>query len=306
MTNWLEVSLTVNGELAEAVADVLGRFAPNGVVTEQGVAFLNEEDEGTPTGSITVRAYLPADEELEETRRRLEEALYYLSRIQPLPSPTYTFIRDQNWMEAWKTRYQPIPIGQRLMILPAWMELEDPARLAVRIDPGMAFGTGTHPSTQLCLELLETVFAQEAAPRTVIDVGCGSGILSIAALRLGAKFALGVDIDPAAILNSRENAERNSIPEQAFALGTGSVEEIRAGKFPLASAPLVLANILAPVLVRLFEAGLADLVTPGGALILAGILEHQAGEVLTAAEQHGLRLAQRRQMHDWVALLCQK
>lgn len=306
MTTWLEVSLTVNGELAEAVADVLGRFAPNGVVTEQGVAFLNEEDEGTPTGSITVRAYLPADEELEETRRRLEEALYYLSRIQPLPSPTYTFIRDQNWMEAWKTRYQPIPIGQRLMILPAWMELEDPARLAVRIEPGMAFGTGTHPSTQLCLELLETVFAQEAAPRTVIDVGCGSGILSIAALRLGAEFALGVDIDPAAILNSRENAERNGIPEQAFALGTGSVEEIRAGKFPLASAPLVLANILAPVLVRLFEAGLADLVTPGGALILAGILEHQAGEVLAAAEKHGLRLAQRRQMHDWVALLCQK
>lgn len=306
MTNWLEVSLTVNGELAEAVADVLGRFAPNGVVTEQGVAFLNEEDEGTPTGSITVRAYLPADEELEETRRRLEEALYYLSRIQPLPSPTYTFIQDQNWMEAWRTRYQPIPIGQRLMILPAWMELKDPARLAVRIDPGMAFGTGTHPSTQLCLELLETVFAQESAPHTVIDVGCGSGILSIAALRLGAKFALGVDIDPAAILNSRENAERNGIPEQAFALGTGSVEEIRAGKFPLASAPLVLANILAPVLVRLFEAGLADLVTPGGALILAGILEHQAGEVLAAAEQHGLRLAERRQMHDWVALLCQK
>lgn len=306
MTNWLEVSLTVNGELAEAVADVLGRFAPNGVVTEQGVAFLNEEDEGTPTGSITVRAYLPADEDLEETRRKLEEALYYLSRIQPLPAPTYTFIHDQNWMEAWKARYQPIPIGQRLMILPAWMELEDPARLAIRIDPGMAFGTGTHPSTQLCLELLETVFTPESAPRTVIDVGCGSGILSIAALRLGAEFALGVDIDPAAIVNSRENAERNGLPEQAFALGTGSVEDIRTGRFPIVSAPLVLANILAPVLVRLFEAGLADLVTPGGALILAGILDHQAGEVLAAAEKHGLRLAERRQMHDWVALLCRK
>ncbi len=307
MTNWLEVSLTVNGELAEAVADVLGRFAPNGVVTEQGVAFLNEEDEGTPTGSITVRAYLPADEDLEETRRKAgRSALLLRSRIQPLPAPTYTFIHDQNWMEAWKARYQPIPIGQRLMILPAWMELEDPARLAIRIDPGMAFGTGTHPSTQLCLELLETVFTPESAPRTVIDVGCGSGILSIAALRLGAEFALGVDIDPAAIVNSRENAERNGLPEQAFALGTGSVEDIRAGRFPIVSAPLVLANILAPVLVRLFEAGLAR---PGDAGRRAHPGRHprpSGREVLAAAEKHGLRLAERRQMHDWVALLCRK
>ena len=197
MTNWLEVSLTVNGELAEAVADVLARFAPNGVMTEQGVKFVSDEDEGTATGPITVRAYLLMDEHIEETRQKLEESLYYLGMIQPLPAPTFTPIADQNWMEAWKQHYKPIPIGKRLMIVPAWLDSPEPNRIPIKIDPGMAFGTGTHPTTQLCLELMEKFFveADGHSPLRVIDVGCGSGILSIAALKLGAKQTLGVDID---------------------------------------------------------------------------------------------------------------
>lgn len=306
MNNWLEVSLTVNGELAEAVADVLGRFAPNGVMTEQAVTFLNDEDEGTPTGDITVKAYLPVDEHLEALRRELEESLYYLGLIQPLPEPTYTLIGNQNWMEAWKLRYQPIPIGQRLMILPAWMNLSDASRIGIKIDPGMAFGTGAHPSTQMCLELLEVVFDKQPMPRLVIDIGCGSGILSVAALKLGANFALGVDIDQAAMASSRENAENNGVHSEAFQLGIGSVEEVRAGKFSIQSAPLVLANILAPTLIRLFESGMAELVEPGGFIILSGILEHQAQDVILAAQKRGLRPIDRRQINDWVTLLCQK
>ncbi len=302
MTNWLEVSLTVNGELAEFVADVLARFAPNGVVTEQAVKFNDEEDEGTPVGDITVRAYLPADETLEETRQKLEEALYYLGMIQPIPAPTFTPIADQNWMEAWKTRYHPIPIGEKLLILPAWLENPSPDRLAIKIDPGMAFGTGTHPTTQLCLELLETV----SYFPTVIDVGCGSGILSIGALKLGAELALGVDIDPASVKNSRENADLNDIPAEKFLLGLGSVAEITRGAFPLKTAPLVLANILAPVLVRLFEAGLADLIAPGGDILLSGILQHLAADVRSAGEKHGLTFIEQRQINDWVAIKMQK
>lgn len=300
--SWLEVSLTVDGELAEAVADVLARFAPNGVVTEQGVRFVNDEDEGTPVGGVTVRAYLPADERLEETRHRLEEALYYLGRIQPLPPPVFKPLADQNWMEAWKARYQPIPIGGRLIIVPAWLDSPDPARIAVRIDPGMAFGTGTHPTTQLCLELIEQFYAAGHPPSTVIDVGCGSGILSIAALKLGADLALGVDIDPASVRAARENARANDIPEERLLLGLGSVDEILAGGFPLRTAPLVLANILAPVILRLFEAGLADLLAPGGWLVLSGILQEQRQAVLTAAMERGLRLVEERLQGDWVAL----
>jgi ribosomal protein L11 methyltransferase len=305
MTNWLEVSLTVNGELAEAVADVLARFAPNGVMTEQAVRFNDEEDEGTPTGPITVRAYLAADEHLDETRQKLEESLYYLGVIQPLPAPTFTPIADQNWMEAWKTRYQPIPIGKKLIIAPVWMDSPEPARIPIKIDPGMAFGTGTHPTTQLCLELLESVAATPLS--TVIDLGCGSGILSVAALKLGAESALGVDIDEAAVKNSRENADNNGIDSAALVLGLGSVAEVKAGKFPpFSQSPLVLANILAPVLIRLFDAGMADLVAPGGAIILSGILDHQAADVTASAEKHGLTFVEQRQIADWVALLCRK
>ncbi len=317
MTNWLEVSLTVNGELAEAVADVLARFAPNGVMTEQSVKYLNDEDEGTPSGDITVRAYLTADETLDETRQKLEESLYYLGMIQPLPTPTFTPIADQNWMEAWKVRYQPIPIGKKQIIVPVWMESPDPARISIKIDPGMAFGTGTHPTTQLCLELLEVLTLDDRSqtegkpssvhgPSSVIDIGCGSGILSVAALKLGAEIALGVDIDEASVKNSRENADNNDIPAEKFLIGLGSVTEVKDGKFAFSSAPLVLANILAPVLIRLFDAGMADLITPGGAIILSGILDHQADGVVAAGEKHGLTFVEKRQINDWVALLMKK
>jgi ribosomal protein L11 methyltransferase len=224
--NWLEVSMTVNGELAEAIADVLARYAPNGVTTEQAVDFVNDEDEGTPVGPITVRAYLIADGKLEETRQKLEESLFYLGMIQPLPAPVFTPLEDRNWMEAWKVHYQPIPIGRRLVIVPTWLESPDASRISIRIDPGMAFGTGTHPTTQLCLELIEDYFfrfpsSPDRGP-AVIDVGCGSGILSIAALKLGAEFALGVDIDDASVRASRENANANGIAAEKFRAGTRS------------------------------------------------------------------------------------
>jgi len=301
--NWLEVSLTVDGELAESVADVLARFAPNGVMTEQGVRFVNDEDEGTATGPITVRAYLEVNDQLEETRQKIEESLYYLGMITPVPPPTYKQIADQNWMEAWKQHYKPILIGEGLLILPAWLESPDPKRIPIKIDPGMAFGTGTHPTTQLCLELMERSVISNW--KLVIDVGCGSGILSIAALKLGADKVLGVDIDMESVKNSRENADLNGIGEELM-LGQGSVTEILQGNFPFKSAPLVVANILAPVLIRLFDAGLADLIEPNGEIILSGILDHQAESVIEAGQAKGLKRGETRQMKDWVAISMKK
>ena len=301
--NWLEVSLTVDGELAESVADVLARFAPNGVMTEQGVRFVNDEDEGTATGPITVRAYLEVNDQLEETRQKIEESLYYLGMITPVPTPTYKQIADQNWMEAWKQHYKPILIGEGLLILPAWLESPDPKRIPIKIDPGMAFGTGTHPTTQLCLELMERSVISNW--KLVIDVGCGSGILSIAALKLGADKVLGVDIDMESVKNSRENADLNGIGEELM-VGQGSVTEVLAGQFPFKSAPLVVANILAPVLIRLFDAGLADLIQPNGEIILSGILDHQAESVIEAGQAKGLKRGETRQMKDWVAISMKK
>jgi len=305
--SWLEVSLTVDGELAEAVADVLARFAPNGVAAEQAVKYDGNDDEGAPVGPIVVRAYLPINENTADTQQKLESALHFLGMIRPLPSPVFTVIPDQNWMETWKEQFKPIPVGKSLIILPAWLDPPTGGnRTAVRIDPGMAFGTGTHPTTQLCLELVEGYLAAlPAAGRgqsTVIDVGCGSGILSIAALKLGVQSALGVDIDNGSLQASCQNASFNAVSDR-LSLGLGSIKEIRAGMFSLRRATIVLANILATVIISLFGEGLAELLEPGGIMILSGILVDQAGAVIESAEQHGLELSLRTESGDWVAML---
>ncbi|GAB4476100.1 MAG: 50S ribosomal protein L11 methyltransferase [Anaerolineales bacterium] len=303
---WLEVSLIVNGELAEAVAEVLGRFAPNGVAMEMQIAEYLPDGQGIPNGNIRVCAYLPIDESLEETRNQLEQALWYLGCIQPLPQPSYRTIQETDWSEAWKKHYQPIPIGERLVIVPAWLNNPMPERVAVTLDPGMAFGTGTHPSTQLCLEWLETLLSRPAGDgssyHTLIDVGCGSGILSIAAIKLGVKRALAVDVDRVAVRSSLENAQVNGVIDQVE-IGLGSVEEIRGGKFALQKADIVVANILAPVILKLFEEGLSKLVEPAGALILSGILSDQRYEIETAMRQYGFGQICFHQQGDWIALL---
>lgn len=299
---WLEVSLTGDGEMAEAVAEVLGRFVSGGVVVESGVTYNDEEDEGTPFGPVRIYGYLEVNEQLEENRQRLSESLWHLGQIKPLPEPVFKEIEDEDWMAAWKEHYRPIPIGKRLLILPAWMEQTDKDRIAVKIDPSMAFGTGTHPTTQLCLEMVETYTRPD---QVVMDVGCGSGILSIAAVKMGAKKVIAVDIDSASIRSTKENAVANSVLD-SIETGLGSVTEIQQGNFTQQRAPLVLANILAPVIIRLFDSGLANLMTPDGKLILSGILIEQAPNVVTAAENKGLQLIERRQIGDWVALALER
>jgi len=296
---WLEVSLTTSGELAEAVAEVLGRYCPDGVVMERDVKFLNDEDEGTPEGPVRISAYLRVDAELEEKRTQLEQSLWHLGQIQSLPAPTFKFIEDEDWMAAWKKHYQPIKVGETLLILPAWIEQTDMTRTAIKIDPAMAFGTGTHPTTRLCLELME---GRVKAGEPVIDVGCGSGILSIGALKLGAGHALAVDIDPLSTRATLSNAILNNVDDNVE-VAQGSVAEIRQELYSIQQAPLVLANILAPVINRLFDAGLADLVDKGGAIILSGILADQAAGVRAKAEEKGLKFAEQRGIADWVGMV---
>ena len=296
--------MVVDGELAEAVAEVLARFAPDGVAIEStGVSALPDDSQGRAVGPLRVAAYLPVEEGLEERRRRLEEALWYLGRIQPLPPAQFRTIQDTDWSESWKQHYRPIAIGRQMVIVPAWLPSPEPGRVAIRIDPGMAFGTGTHPTTQLCLQLIEETFFLNPAPSglNVIDLGCGSGILAIAALKVGAHSALGVDIDALAIEAASHNAALNGV-EGRLELGLGSLAEILGGKFGLRQAGLVLANILAPVLVRLLDEGLGELALPGGRMVLSGILAEQAGDVQSALERNGLELVDTLRIEDWVAL----
>ncbi len=299
---WYEVSMVLNGELAEAVSEVLGRYVEGGVAVESNVKYNDAEDEGTPYGPVRIYGYLSNDANLEEKRQKLEENLFYLGKIQELPQPVYTPIEDQDWMNSWKQHYKPIRLGKNLIVVPSWIEMDTAGKIALRIDPSMAFGTGTHPTTQLCLELVE----EYTKPgMLVFDVGCGSGILSIAAIKLGAAKALGVDIDPLSVKATLENAEMNQVSAE-IQVELGSVSEIKSGQFGVAQSPLVIANILAPVIIRLFGMGLHDLVQPGGTLLLSGILDHQAADVRKAAEEYGLSFLEIRQSLDWVALAFQK
>jgi ribosomal protein L11 methyltransferase len=298
---WLEVSLVVDGELAEALADLLSRYVEGGVVVESGIKFASIDDEGQAGGPVRVFGYIPVDDKLEATRQKLENGLWHLGQIQPLPIPQYRPIEDQDWMTSWKKHYHPIEVGKKILILPAWIEQKETDRVVVRIDPSMAFGTGTHPTTQLCLEMVE----EYSKPGIdVIDVGCGSGILSIAAIKLGAKKALAVDIDPLSVKATNENSAANGVLKN-LEIGEGSVQEILNSKFSIRNAPLVLANILAPVIIKLLSQGLCNLALPGGILVLSGILEEQESDVLLAAEKCELKLLERKQMGDWVSLAMQ-
>lgn len=294
--------MSVDGEMAEAVAEVLDAFASGSVVVETNVQYRKAEDEGTPFGPVRVYGYIIIDEHIAENRRKCEEALWHLHTIRELPQPVFKEIADENWMAAWKDHYHPISIGKKLLILPAWIEQQDMTRVAVKIDPSMAFGTGTHPSTQLCLELVEDYTRSGEA---VIDIGCGSGILSIAAIKLGATRALAVDIDAASIKATHENSAANGV-EESVETGLGSVSEINAGAYSLRHAPVIFANILAPVLIHLFDEGMADLVSPGGIIAMSGILAEQGESVRLAGEKHGLTFIEQRQTDDWVAMAMQK
>ena len=233
--SWLEVSIEVSGELAEAVAEVFSRYAPGGVAVESTAIKADADEFGEVTGPMRVRAYIPVDGQMEETRQRLLESLYYLGAIQPLPAPNFAFIEDQNWMEAWKQHYRPIEVGERILVLPAWAEMPETGRLPIRIDPGMAFGTGTHPTTQLSLMLLEK-YLQPGEP--VLDIGCGSGILAIAGRKLGAPAAYGVDVDPESVEIARQTAEGNQVTER-IRFEVGSVSDVANGLFPISQAPVI-------------------------------------------------------------------
>ena len=307
--NWLEISLTLDPELAESVADVLAPYAHQGVSIESTAVTANAEDEGHPVGPLRVRAYLPADDvtALETARQKIEEGLFYLNMIRPIPAPSYTPVSDANWAELWKANYKPIRIGNRLLVIPSWLADSysddattrpiDQPTIRLLMDPGMAFGTGTHPTTQLCLALIE---AHLKPDDTVLDLGCGSGILAIAAAKLGAKSVLAVDIDHDSIRATQENAEIN---------GVAATIEIRLGSLsnlqPLTSSfHLTVANIIAPVIIRLLgpEEGLAQTLAPGGTLVVSGILAEQAGEVTAALNRAGLAVVDQRQIGDWVAM----
>ncbi|AMD00291.1 50S ribosomal protein L11 methyltransferase [Halomonas chromatireducens] len=203
----------------------------------------------------------------------------------------------------WMDGFQPLRMGQRLWIVPSWHQPPDPDAVNLHLDPGLAFGTGTHPTTALCLEWLDGLsLTGELDERAVLDIGCGSGILAIAALKLGAGQAIGTDIDPQALQASRDNAARNAIADEDLRL---CYPEELAESGTATTFPVVIANILAGPLIDM-AATVAGHVAPAGRLVLSGILESQAGEVLEAYREQGLVMDEPEIREGWVRLSGQR
>jgi ribosomal protein L11 methyltransferase len=302
MDQWIEVRLDVDGEAAEAIAEVLQRFSYQGIAIEQPELPADRYDEGMvpPPERLILKAYLPTDDALEATRARLESALGHMAMLYPMPQPVYTPVSATDWSEAWKAHYHPVRIGRRLLVKPRWIDLvPQPDDLVLSLDPGMAFGTGTHPTTQLCLEALED---QVTPGMSVLDLGCGSGILAIAAAKLGASTVLAIDNDPIAVTTARENAQSNGV-SGTITIAEGSLADLLAAE---QSFDLIVVNILAPVIIAMAHTGLAQTVLPGGRAIFSGIIEEQAADVAGALRAAGLTPIQQRQMGDWVAIEAQR
>jgi ribosomal protein L11 methyltransferase len=233
---------------------------------------------------------------LQINKRRVREALGHLDRISPISVPTFRPIAETDWAEAWKERLTVMHIGRHIVIRPSWLDyVPAPKDVVVQLDPGMAFGTGLHPTTQMCLVALEELVHPEVE---VLDIGTGSGILAIAAAKLGARCVVAVDNDPVAVKAARGNMVTNGV-QDAVSVMRGSLAEV-SGNYNL-----VVVNILAKVIIEMLRNGLATRVCSGGKLIAAGIIAEQESQVVAAMKQQGLALVERQQREDWVCLVAE-
>jgi ribosomal protein L11 methyltransferase len=263
---WIQLRINSQAEYAEQIGDML---SANGA---QAVTFVDAKD--TPM-------YEPKPGEimlwpdtqitgLYDANYDMQQVIAQLSKSKIL-GPDFNHkldqLEDKDWEREWMENFHPMQFGKRLWICPSWCPVPDPSAVNVMLDPGLAFGTGTHPTTSLCLQWLDTLQLEQS---TVVDFGCGSGILGIAALKLGAKRVIGIDIDPQAILASQDNANRNEVGEQ--------IELYLPENQPELKADVVLANILAAPLRELRQV-ITAYCKPDGKLVLSGILDNQAEEI---------------------------
>ena len=257
-----------------------------------------------------VKAYIPEDEPADDTVKALKASLAELKAM-PLGFDVGSLnmivqsVDDSVWLNAWKEAYKPFPVGSRLLVRPSWEDDFDAnGRNVLSLDPGMAFGTGSHPTTRMCLEFIDELVNKGDS---VLDLGCGSGILSIAALILGAKDAVAVDIDPIAESIAYENAALNGIGKDKYTVLTGDVltDSSLRQKLEAKRYPIVTANIVASVIIALAPYA-AKLMLPGGKFIASGIIDTREEEVKAAIAASGLNILEVRRGGDWRAILAEK
>jgi ribosomal protein L11 methyltransferase len=306
--DWAEIVISTTREASEAIGEVLANCGCQGVVYDDPELYR----EGLPLGDLIasdltqrvgeaykVIAYLPVDDELERKLARIRTGINRVGEYLPLGSGELTSRRvaEEDWAEAWKAYFKPEIIG-RVVIRPSWIEYHpEPEQIVVDLDPGMAFGTGTHPSTRLTMQLLqETLRPGE----DVLDLGTGSGILAIAAAKLKANKVLAVDIDSVAVEVAKENIRRNRM-EQLVTVRQGDLLSAAPGE----KFDLIVANIIAAVILEVIP-DIPRALKPGGRFIAAGIIDSRADEIEKAFHQVGLAVIKRYESAEWRAYLVQR
>ncbi|WP_416137272.1 50S ribosomal protein L11 methyltransferase [Halomonas sp. HK25] len=296
---WLQLKAHIPPEQAETLEELLLNEGATAITLQDAhdEPVFEPERGSTPLWSETVLTGLYDDlEGVDAMLGRLAASWAEVMPGEPCPEIEVELLADRDWEREWMDDFQPMQMGERLWIVPSWHEPPEPGAVNLHLDPGLAFGTGTHPTTALCLAWLDGLAVTEALDnQPVLDIGTGSGILAIAALKLGAGRAVGTDIDPQALQASRDNAERNGIPAPDFRLCYP--EQLDNGE----TFPILVANILAGPLVELAPM-IAGHLAPGGRLALSGILAAQAEEVLDAYRDQGLRMDEPVVSEGWVRL----
>jgi ribosomal protein L11 methyltransferase len=293
--HWLELSTRAEAETVEAIAEIFQRWG-HGVAIEEPV--VSEPDESYRidyTLPVKITTYLPLDARTEERRQLIEEGLHWLGRLRPIEPLETRRLAETDWENAWKRHFFVRHVGQRLVIVPSWRRYQPKAaEVILDLDPGMAFGTGVHPTTRLCLQLVERHLAPGAS---VLDLGTGSGILAIAAAKLGAARVLAVDIESTAVRVAQENVARN---------GVGAVVQVEEGELDRVPANARFDLILANINLRVIRQVLPDLaarLAPVGAAILSGVLREHEAALRAAVADAGLARREGRREGDWLALV---
>ena len=301
-TDWLEVSVEADAESVDAVADLFSRYVyGRGVVVNE--PFKQDRDgdnlELDPTRPVRVSGYLPYNDSLDATVSKLDEGLWHLRQLGTVSELQRNVQKEEDWANAWKDHFQVTRIGQHFVIRPTWREYEPaPDDVMIDLDPGMAFGTGLHPTTSLCMQWLEDL---DLHGKRLLDAGAGSGILSIGAIKLGAASSLALEVDPVAVSALKRNVELNGLHDQIDA----RVADVTKPLTVDGSFDVILANILSRILIEAADS-LTSVTQGGTKLVLSGVIEAHEQNVVDTYIAHGFRPSGRRKIGDWISLLMTK
>lgn len=305
--DWTEVIITIDANDIERAESIAQMVVPYGIYIEDyrtleqeaweiaNIDLIDEELLSKDRTKGLIHIYISPEESPAEAVAFLSERL----NSENIPHTVDTSkCKNEDWENNWKDYFKPIKIGEKLLIQPDWLETEnDDGRAVLRIEPGLAFGSGTHETTRLCLETLEKYIGNGVE---VLDLGCGSGILSVASLLLGAKRAVGVDIDKLAVKTANENAGRNGIDPSKYTFINGNLTDKVSGKFDV-----IVANIVADVII-LFTKQVASYLEDGGVFITSGIVDVREDDVLRSFEENGFEVVERHELHNWLCFEVRK